>query len=47
VEAADASTIYEVPVLMMREGLDTTVLKKLNLTGTQQPDLTRWKLFFG
>jgi CTP synthase len=45
VEAADASTIYEVPVLMMREGLDTTVLKKLNLTGTQQPDLTRWKLF--
>jgi CTP synthase len=45
VEAADASTIYEVPVLMMREGLDTTVLKKLNLTGTQQPDLTRWKIF--
>lgn len=45
VEAADASTIYEVPVLMMREGLDTTVLKKLNLTGTQQPDLMRWKLF--
>jgi CTP synthase len=30
---------------MMREGLDTTVLKKLNLTGTQQPDLSRWKLF--
>ena len=45
VEAADASTIYEVPVLMMREGLDTTVLKKLNLTGTQQPDLSKWKLF--
>ena len=45
VEAADASTIYEVPVLMMREGLDTTVLKKLNLTGAQQPDLSRWKLF--
>lgn len=45
VEAADASTIYEVPVLMMREGLDTTVLKKLNLTGTQHPDLTKWKLF--
>jgi len=45
VKAADASTIYEVPVLMMREGLDTTVLKKLNLTGTQQPDLSRWKLF--
>lgn len=45
IEAADASTIYEVPVLMMREGLDTTVLKILNLKGAQQPDLTRWKLF--
>jgi CTP synthase len=45
IEAADASTIYEVPIHMMREGLDTTVLKKLNLTGTQQPDLTKWKVF--
>jgi CTP synthase len=45
VEAADASTIYEVPIHMMREGLDTTVLKKLNLTTTQQPDLTKWKVF--
>lgn len=45
IEAADASTIYEVPIHMMREGLDTTVLKKLNLTGTQQPDLTKWKAF--
>ena len=45
IEAADASTIYEVPIHMMREGLDTTVLKKLNLSGTQQPDLTKWKVF--
>ncbi|MBM3412066.1 MAG: CTP synthase [Bacteroidetes bacterium] len=45
IEAADASTIYEVPILMMREGLDTIVLKKLHLTGLQQPDLTRWKTF--
>jgi CTP synthase len=45
IEAADASTIYEVPVLMMREGLDTTVLKKINLTGSKQPDLSHWKLF--
>lgn len=45
IEAADASTIYEVPIHMMREGLDTTVLKKLNLTATLQPDLTKWKVF--
>lgn len=45
IEAADAATIYEVPIHMMREGLDTTVLKKLNLTGTLQPDLTKWKVF--
>ena len=45
IEAADASTIYEVPIHMMREGLDTTVLKKLNLTTTQQPDLSKWKVF--
>jgi CTP synthase len=45
IEAADASTIYEVPIHMMREGLDTTVLKKLNLTGTQQPNLAKWKIF--
>jgi CTP synthase len=45
IEAADATTIYEVPIHMMREGLDTTVLKKLNLTGAKQPDLTNWKVF--
>ncbi|MCX8018987.1 MAG: CTP synthase [Chitinophagaceae bacterium] len=45
IEAADVPTIYEVPLAMMREGLDTIVLKKLNITHYKEPDLTRWKEF--
>lgn len=45
IEAADAPTIYEVPLLMMREGLDLIVLKKMNITQYNEPDLTRWKGF--
>lgn len=45
IEAPDASTIYEVPLLMMNEQLDLTVLKKLNITQYGEPDLTRWKGF--
>jgi CTP synthase len=45
IEAADAPTIYEVPVLMMREKLDIIAMKKLNLTGYNEPELSRWKEF--
>jgi CTP synthase len=45
IEAADAPTIYEVPVAMMREGLDVIVLKKLNITGYKEPELSKWKEF--
>ena len=45
IEAADASTIYEVPILMQRENLDLIVLKKLNITNYSEPDLTKWKEF--
>ena len=45
IESADASTIYEVPLMMMREGLDTIVMKKLHLTSKQEPDLTKWSDF--
>jgi CTP synthase len=45
IEAADASTIYEVPVTMMREKLDLICLKKLNITHYNEPELTRWKEF--
>src|ERR1700688_2175806 len=45
IEAADASTIYEVPLTMMREKLDLICLKKLNITHYHEPDLLRWKEF--
>ncbi len=45
IEAADASTIYEVPLLMMREGLDKIVLKKMGISGYGEPELTKWKEF--
>ncbi|HWR33618.1 MAG TPA: CTP synthase [Chitinophagaceae bacterium] len=45
IEAIDAATIYEVPLLMMREKLDIICLKKLNITGYDEPELTRWKEF--
>jgi CTP synthase len=43
IEAADASTIYEVPIAMLREKLDLIVLKKLNITNYNEPELTKWK----
>lgn len=45
IEAADASTIYEVPLLMLKEKLDLIVLKKLNITNYKEPDLTKWREF--
>ena len=45
IEAADASTIYEVPLAMMREKLDLICLKKLAITQFHEPDLSKWKEF--
>jgi CTP synthase len=45
IEAADASTIYEVPIYMLREKLDLIVLKKLNITNYNEPELGKWKDF--
>lgn len=45
IEAADAPTIYEVPVTMMREKLDVICLKKFNITEYKEPELGRWKEF--
>ncbi len=45
IEAADAPTIYEVPIAMMREGLDVICLKKLNIHEYKEPELTKWKEF--
>lgn len=45
IEAADAPTIYEVPLTMMREKLDLICLKKMNITEYQEPELGKWKEF--
>ena len=45
VQSIDASTIYEVPLLMQEEGLDTVALQKLHLEDTVAPDLSTWKSF--
>ncbi|MEI7735878.1 MAG: CTP synthase [Ferruginibacter sp.] len=45
IEAMDASSIYEVPLMMLQEGLDTIVLKKLQINGYSAPELTKWREF--
>lgn len=45
IEAIDAKTIYEVPNLMLKEGLDKVVLEKLELSTKNQPTLTAWNIF--
>ncbi len=45
IESIDAKTIYEVPNLMLKEGLDQVVLEKLNLSTEQHPTLEAWNEF--
>ena len=44
IQSIDASTIYDVPNLMLEEGLDKVVLKQLDLN-SDQPDLSQWNEF--
>ncbi len=45
IQSIDASTIYEVPNLMLEEGLDLVALRKLNLPKKTAPDLKNWNTF--
>lgn len=45
IESLDASTIYEVPLMMLREKLDVIVLKKMKITAYKEPELEKWKAF--
>lgn len=47
IEAIDAETIYDVPLLMLKEKLDVRVLEKLGLHTKTEPDLKNWKKFLG
>lgn len=45
IQSIDASTIYDVPILMQEEGLDAVVLQKLGLPDNTEPDLRQWNEF--
>lgn len=45
IQSIDASTIYDVPNLMLEEGLDTITLQKLSLSQENEPELIRWNEF--
>ena len=45
IQSIDASTIYDVPNLMLEEGLDRVALKKLDLSEKNSPDLKQWNDF--
>jgi CTP synthase len=47
IESIDASTIYDVPLLMYKEQLDKVVLNKLKLALQHEPELEQWKAFLG
>ncbi|MEK6155154.1 CTP synthase [Flavobacteriaceae bacterium 3-367] len=45
IQSIDASTIYDVPIMMLEEGLDKVALQKLALSDSSQPDLEQWNEF--
>lgn len=47
IEAMDAETIYDVPILMRKEKLDERVLAKLKVQTREEPMLDHWKSFLG
>ncbi|TVP42927.1 MAG: CTP synthase [Mongoliibacter sp.] len=47
IEAMDAETIYDVPLLMKKEKLDERVMAKLKLSSKSNTDLEQWKDFLG
>lgn len=45
IQSIDAKTIYDVPNLMLEEGLDKVALKKLDLPEKATPNLDQWNEF--
>ena len=45
IQSIDAKTIYEVPLLMQKEGLDKVVLRKLSLKSKKKLKLEKWTNF--
>src|SRR5689334_12251458 len=47
IEAIDAESIYDVPLLMRKEKLDERVLAKLKVNAKKEPEIEQWKDFLG
>jgi CTP synthase len=45
IESIDVSSIYEVPLVMLKEKLDKVTLAKLRLSAKKEPELDKWKDF--
>ena len=45
IQSLDAPTIYEVPLMMHSQGLDSIVLEKTGITPGGEPDLSAWNHF--
>lgn len=45
ISSLDAETIYDVPNLMLHEGLDRVILKKLDMANEKEPKLIEWNKF--
>ncbi len=45
IQSIDASTIYDVPNMMLDEGLDVVALNKLGIQEFNEPDLSNWNKF--
>jgi CTP synthase len=47
IEAQDAETIYDVPIMMLKEQLDIRIMTRLKLKKKGEPDIGEWKTFLG
>jgi CTP synthase len=45
IESIDAWSIYEVPILMLKEKLDLEILRKMGISKLNEPNLKQWKDF--
>lgn len=45
IQSVDVPTIYEVPLMMQEQKMDETILRKLGMDYSKEPEITKWKAF--
>ena len=45
IQSIDVSTIYEVPVMIQKQGMDEVLLRKMNIPLGEKPNLDTWNAF--